>query len=153
MTAGAIRYTDDLDGLSAADLAGFWEGWPTPPSAARHLRALRGSEVAILAVDDATGRVVGFVTAVGDGELAAFLPFLEVLPEYRGRGIGRELVRRVVEALGGRYAIDLVCDDDLVPYYERLGFTRLTAMAIRDRGALAADDPAHAPPARTEDGR
>jgi ribosomal protein S18 acetylase RimI-like enzyme len=141
MSTAPIRYTDELGGLSAADLVGFWEGWPTPPSPERHLRALRGSEIAVLAIDDSVGRVVGFVTAVGDGELAAFVPFLEVLPAYRGRGIGRELVRRALDRLGGRYAVDLICDHQLVPFYERLGFTRLTAMAIRDRDALAADGP------------
>jgi ribosomal protein S18 acetylase RimI-like enzyme len=140
-STAAIRYSEELGGLSAADLVGFWEGWPTRPSPERHLRALRGSEIAILAIDDVAGRVVGFVTAVGDGELAAFVPFLEVLPAYRGRGIGRELLRRALERLDGRYSVDLVCDDELVPFYERLGFTRLAAMAIRDRDALAADGP------------
>jgi len=151
MSTASIRYTEELGGLSASDLAGFWEGWPTSPSPERHLRALRGSEVAILAIDEDAGRVVGFVTAVGDGELAAFVPFLEVLPAYRGRGIGRELVRRALDRLGGRYSVDLVCDDDLVQFYERLGFRRLTAMAIRDRDTLAADDAAAQEPTGRED--
>lgn len=135
----AIRYTEDLAGVEPADLAGFWEGWTAPPTPERHLAALRGSEVAILAIDEAADRVVGFVTAVGDGALAAFIPFLEVLPAYRQRGIGRELVRRAVGRLADRYSIDLVCDPDLVPFYEALGFARLTAMAIRDRRLLVAE--------------
>ncbi len=133
-----IRYTDDPAELRPADLAGFWEGWPVRPSSERHLQALLGSELTILAIDDLAGRVVGFVSVIGDGALAAFIPFLEVLPAYRGRGIGGELVRRVLQRLPDRYAIDLVCDPELVPFYERLGFTRLTAMAIRAPGALAA---------------
>jgi ribosomal protein S18 acetylase RimI-like enzyme len=148
-----IRYTESLEGLSAEDLRGFWQGWPNPPSADRHLHALRGSEIAILALDSTTERVVGFVTVVGDGAIAAFIPLLEVIPEYRGRGIGSELVRRALERLRGRYAVDLVCDDELVPFYERLGFAKLTAMAIRDRDAFAADDPAGDEPARWEDRR
>lgn len=146
-----IRYTDSAAGLSAGDLQGFWEGWPTRPSTERHLRALRGSEIAIVALDDDTGQVVGFVTVVGDGAIAAFIPLLEVVSEYRGRGIGSELVRRALERLRGRYAVDLVCDEALVPFYERLGFSRLTAMAVRDREAFAADDPAGDEPARRED--
>ena len=132
-----IRYMDDLAGIVAADLAGFWEGWPVRPSAERHLAALRGSEHAILAVDDEARRVVGFVSVVGDRELATFIPFLEVLPAYRGRGIGTELVRRALERTSDRYSVDLVCDEDLVAFYERLGFGRLAAMAIRRPGALA----------------
>ena len=79
---------------------------------------------------------MGFVTVVGDGALAAFIPLLEVLPEYRGRGIGRELIRRALAAIQPRYSVDLVCDEDLVDFYEAAGFARLTAMGIRDRSAL-----------------
>ena len=135
-TAASIRYVDDPWAVEAADLDGFWEGWPTPPSPERHLAALRGAETAVLALDGESGRVVGFVTGVGDGSLTAFIPLLEVLPAYRGQGIGRELVRRVVDALRPRYSIDLVCDDDLVGFYERSGFVRLTAMGMRDRSSL-----------------
>jgi GNAT superfamily N-acetyltransferase len=135
--ADRIRYLDDPSGVTPGQLAGFWEGWPTPPTPDRHLAALRGSEVAILAVDAGTDRVVGFVTAIGDRALAAFIPFLEVVPGYRGQGIGRELVRRALDRLRDRYAIDLVCDEELVPFYEDLGFTRLVAMAIRQPDVLA----------------
>ena len=131
-----VRYANDVAGVTADQLAGFWEGWPIQPSADRHLDALRGSEIAIVAIDEATDRVVGFVTAIGDGALAAFIPMLEVLPQYRGQGIGSELVRRVLDALHDRYSIDLVCDDDLVPFYKRLGFDPLQGMSIRNRAAL-----------------
>jgi ribosomal protein S18 acetylase RimI-like enzyme len=135
-TTDDIRYADDLTGLTADHLDGFWVGWPVAPTPDQHLAALRGSEVAVLAIEGASGRVVGFATAVGDGAMAAFIPFLEVLPSHQGRGIGRDLVRQVLERLRGRYAIDLVCDEELVPFYEGLGFTRLVAMSIRVRGAL-----------------
>lgn len=138
-----IRYTEDLAGIEPGDLEGFWEGWPVPPTPERHLAALRGSEAVILAIDEAAGRVVGFVTVVGDGALAAFIPFLEVLPAYRHRGIGRELVQRAVERLEGRYSIDLVCDDELVGFYESLGFSRWTAMVMRDPTALAVRGEGH----------
>jgi ribosomal protein S18 acetylase RimI-like enzyme len=68
---------------------------------------------------------------VGDGVLAAYVPRLEVLPECRGRGIASELVRRLLARLNDRYMIDLVCDETLVPFYERLGMTRYTAIIIR----------------------
>jgi ribosomal protein S18 acetylase RimI-like enzyme len=134
-----IRYTESLDGIASDDLHGFWVGWPTAPSPEVHLRLLAGSEAIVLAIDDAAaGRVVGFVHAIGDGVLTAFIPSLEVLPEYQGRGIGTELMRRLLARLEDRYSVDVVCDDDVVPFYERLGLQRWGAMIVRRRGAIAA---------------
>jgi ribosomal protein S18 acetylase RimI-like enzyme len=133
-----IRYTDDLDGLTPDRLTGFFEGWWTKPSAETHLRTLRRSETAVIALEAESDRVIGFVTAIGDGTLAAYIPFLEVLPEYRGQGIGTELMRRIIERLRGRYMIDLACDEELLPFYERLGMIPGRAMTLRDRSGLAA---------------
>jgi GNAT superfamily N-acetyltransferase len=133
-----IRYEEDPDVINAGQLeGGFFEGWATTPTPDLHLAHLRGSEAAICAIDDETSAVVGFVTAVGDGVLTAFVPLLEVLPAYRGRGIATDLVKRVLTRLEGRYSVDLTCDPDLVPFYERLGGQAGTAMLWRNRAALA----------------
>lgn len=131
-----IAYETTLEGVREQDLGGFFVGWPTRPSAATHLRLMHGSDLVVLARDSESGRVVGFVTAVGDGVLSAFIPLLEVLPEYQGRGIGSELVRRLLALLEGSYMIDLLCDDDLVSFYERFGMSRRVAMVLRNRDAL-----------------
>jgi ribosomal protein S18 acetylase RimI-like enzyme len=142
---GRIRYATVLDGLGTADLVGFWVGWPTPPSPAVHLELLAGSEAIVLAIDDAAGgRVVGFVNAVGDGVLSAYIPCLEVLPAYQGRGIGSALVRRILDRLGDRYMVDLICDDDVMPFYERLGMSRYGGMILRRRNAITARNAAPA---------
>ena len=60
-----------------------------------------------------------------------------MLPDYPERGIGTELVRRMLELLEDRYMVDLGCDEDLVPFYERFGMSRGIGMAIRNHGALA----------------
>ncbi|MBT3220276.1 MAG: GNAT family N-acetyltransferase [Proteobacteria bacterium] len=82
-------------------------------------------------IDDEHGGVIGFVTAISDGVLAAYIPFLEVLPDYQGRGIGQQLVKRILDLLGDLYMVDLLCDGDLQPFYERLGMTRATGMMLR----------------------
>jgi hypothetical protein len=61
--------------------------------------------------------VVGFINAISDGLATAFLPWLEVLPDYQGRGIGRELTKRMLAELADLYSIDLTCDPELAPYY------------------------------------
>lgn len=132
-----IEYQHGADGLAPADLGDFFVGWPTPPSAELRLRMLRDSEHVVLARDTESGRVVGFVTAVGDGAVSSFIPLLEVLPEYQRQGIGSELVRRMLRLLESRYMVDLCCDEELVPFYERLGMSRWVGMGIRNRDALA----------------
>lgn len=129
-----IRYASSTDGVTAPDLQGFFVGWPIAPSATQHLAALNGSHRVVLAFDG--DRVVGFVNAIGDGVLTAFVPWLEVLPSHQGRGIGSELVRRLLAALRGVYSVDLVCDDELRPFYESLGLRPLQGMGLRDRATL-----------------
>ena len=132
---GPVEYSFDVAALAPEALdGGFFAGWPSPPSPDKHLAVLRGSHRALVALD--AGRVVGFVTAISDGVATAFLPWLEVLPDYRGRGIGRELVERMTAELDGLYSIDLVCDGDVVPFYERLGWFRADAMLRRNPSAL-----------------
>ena len=128
-----ITYATTLDGVPAEQLAGgFFEHWPNPPAPETHLRILRGSSHVVLARDDATGRVIGYVNAVSDGLHSAFIPQLEVLPAYREHGIGSELVRRMLEQLRDFYSVDVLCDEDVQPFYERLGMRRATGMLWRN---------------------
>ena len=127
-----MRFTASLDGIDAEALrGGFFEGWPAPPSAEEHLRLLQGAAHVVLAVDGA--QVVGFVNALSDGLLSAYIPLLEVLPTHRGRGIGTELVRRLLAEIGPLYMVDVMCDDDVFGFYERLGFTPAAGGVIRNR--------------------
>ncbi len=127
-----IIYTDSLEQITPGQLHGFFVGWPNPPSPATHRRILQGSTEIVLAIDDQTGKVVGFITAISDGVLAAFIPNLEVLPTYQGQGIGTKLVQRMLNKLDHLYAIDLMCDADIQPFYERLGMQRAAGMIWRN---------------------
>lgn len=128
-----IVYAENAEGLIADALrGGFFAGWPHPPTPETHLRLLRGSHHVVLAWDDATTSVVGFVTAISDGVLCAYIPALEVLPVYQGRGIGTELMRRMLRTLRDLYMIDLLCDTDVQPFYERLGMRSAVGMLVRN---------------------
>jgi len=130
-----MHFTSSLAGVGPEHLAGFFAGWPVAPSPERHLQILRGSSEVVLAREE-TGMVAGFVTAVTDGVLAAYIPLVEVRADRRGQGIGTELVRRMLERLSGLYMIDLVCDPGLLPFYERLGLRPWSAAILRNRAAL-----------------
>lgn len=127
-----IRYTCSLEGVSADDLNGFFVGWPNPPDAETHLKILEGSDRFILAIDEDTGAVIGFITAITDKVLAAYIPLLEVLPAYQGRGIGKALVTKMLAELEMYYMIDLLCDASLTSFYEKLGLISATGMMKRN---------------------
>jgi ribosomal protein S18 acetylase RimI-like enzyme len=117
-------YVDSAVGIRSDQLTGgFFVGWPSPPTAERHLDILRGSDAVVIAIED--DAVVGFVTAISEGVLSAFIPLLEVLPAYQHQGIATELVTRLLAQLEGLYMVDVCCDADLEPFYLRLGFHRL----------------------------
>jgi GNAT superfamily N-acetyltransferase len=139
-----IRYTDTLDGLTPARLRGFFVDWPNPPTPETHLRLLSASQQVLLALDEETGDVVGFATAVSDGVLSAYVSFLEVLPSRRGQGIGTELMRRMLDRLDGLYMVDLLCDPELQPFYARLGMAPAAGMLIRRRERQAGVPPSGA---------
>ena len=105
-------------------------GWPNPPSEETFLRLLKGSYRIILAIQD--NRIIGFITAISDGVLSAYIPLLEVLPEYQSKGIGKELLARMKNELSHLYMIDLLCDEELIPYYEKQGMSKATGALIRN---------------------
>lgn len=127
-------YKHTLDGISSDMLQGFFVGWPNPPSPETHLKLLKNSSRVILALEDDSSQVIGFITSVSDGVLSAYIPFLEVLPAHKNRGIGKELVRRMLGELENLYMIDLCCDDELVPYYETFNMNQTNGMVIRNYG-------------------
>lgn len=131
-----IEYRNSIDALTPEQLQGFFVGWPNPPAPGMLLAVLRNALYRIIAVDTETGCAVGFIYAVGDGILSAYIPLLEVLPEYQHNGIGGELVKCLLEALSEYYMVDLCCDASLAPFYARHGMKAVTGMVQRNYAAL-----------------
>lgn len=51
---------------------------------------------------------------------------------YQSKGIGQELVLKIKEELSHLYMIDLLCDESLIPYYEKQGMNKATGALIRN---------------------
>ena len=81
------------------------------------------------------GRLVGFVRLAWDGSVHAFLLEPTVRPEMRRRGIGKELVARVVEVARrrGMEWVHVDYEEDLAPFYEACGFRATQAGLINLR--------------------
>jgi len=124
-----IKYIDDINQIKSEQLHGFFVGWKSPLTPERHYELLRGSTHFIVALDG--DRAIGFITALSDGVNSAFIPLLEVLPEYKKCGIGTELVNRMLIKLDSIMNIDLTCDSDVQPFYERFKMLRSTGMILR----------------------
>jgi ribosomal protein S18 acetylase RimI-like enzyme len=56
---------------------------------------------------------------------------LEVIPEYKNRGIGTELMEKMLDILEGYDCVDLTCDIDMQPFYQRFKMLKSYGMVIR----------------------
>jgi ribosomal protein S18 acetylase RimI-like enzyme len=125
-----IDYVNSLENVKESHLGGFFVGWPKPPSVRGHYEILKNSNYIWLALED--GKVVGFITAISDNVISAYIPLLEVLPDYQGLGIGTVLVKKMLDSLKQLYMIDLLCDEELTAFYKRFGMYKSQGMLIRN---------------------
>lgn len=106
-------------------------------------RIIAASDLFLVAVDNNTGKIAGFFNGVATDETSfrdefftdislhkaagkgVMLLGLDVLPEYRGRGLAREIVERYIERERGRGRkfLILTCLEDKVGMYKKMGFT------------------------------
>ncbi len=126
-----VRYTYSADEVSAEQLAGLRTEWVNPPSPATTLAGLSAMNAAVLALDEA-GQVVGFACGLTDGVLMLYVWDVEVLSAWRGQGLERELLSRLVERFGQVYQVNAHPSAELRPLFEGLGFA-----AYRPEQALA----------------
>ena len=82
--------------------------------------------------DKRSNKIIGFINAISDGILSAYIPLLEVLPKYQKQGIGSELVKKMLEELNDFYMVDLCCDESLQPFYEKFDMLKSQAMICRN---------------------
>lgn len=127
-----IEYRDSVEGITAEQLEGFFVGWKKIPPPDVHLKHLQNSDHVVLAIDPTTKKVVGFITALSDRVMTAYIDLLEVVPAYQKQGIGSELLKRMLKILEPMYMIDLLCDADMQPFYEKFGMQKTTGMMIRN---------------------
>ncbi|WP_306981107.1 GNAT family N-acetyltransferase [Alkalicoccobacillus murimartini] len=127
-----MTYKQTTDQITTDMLEGFFDGWPSPPSTDKHLELLQKSSHITLAIDENTQQVVGYITAISDQVLSAYIPLLEVLPDYKNNGIGSELIHNLLDQLKGLYMIDLLCDAPLQEYYKKFGMQPVSGMCIRN---------------------
>lgn len=106
------------------------------------IRISKASESFMVAVERSTGKIAGFLNGFATSETRfrdefflditlyepegknVMLLGLDVLPEYRGQGLAREIMNQYKERekKKGRERLILTCLDEKVAMYERMGF-------------------------------
>ena len=117
---------EHLEDLLELHRSAWWAEGRTP----QDLRELLlHSDVALGLRDPASGRLVAFARALSDRVARAMVYDVLVHPDHRGRGLGEEVVRRLLERpeLQRVATVELHCLAELVPFYARLGFVEAAA--------------------------
>jgi ribosomal protein S18 acetylase RimI-like enzyme len=119
----AIQYSESrelpLESLLALYRANAWSSAKKPDQLHK---ALVSSHSLITAWEES--RLVGLGNAISDGYLVVYYPHLLVLPDYQKRGIGTEVMRRLMSRYLGFHQHMLVADGRAIEFYRKCGFER-----------------------------
>ena len=69
-------------------------------------------------------KLVGLVSAMDDGIMTAYVHYVLIRPDYQGKGIGKELLKRVTDKYDDYLRIVVVSYDDEIEFYEHCGFEK-----------------------------
>ncbi len=132
-TTGArvdIRQADpatDFPGILEVYAANNWSHARDPE---RLRTAVERADLALVAVQG--DQVVGFVRTMSDGAFAVYIADILVMPDLQGQGIGRGLLRGVLD----HYPLDtfhhqvLIAERDADGFYRRMGMSAVGAFGL-----------------------
>ena len=97
----------------------YWSRWRSRDDVQRQIQAAWR----VVGCYDGQGHMVGFARALSDGAALAYLADVYVLEGHRGRGLGRALLREMVEGGPGQEFRWLLHTADSHGLYRKFGFT------------------------------
>lgn len=105
--------------------AGWWKDY-YDSSKLKYL--ISGSFAFAVAVDKNLEKAIGMGRVISDGVSDAYIQDLVVLPEYRDSGIGRQLVKTLLDYCLSRKIIwiGLIAEPGQNGFYSNIGFKTLT---------------------------
>lgn len=86
--------------------------------------------------DSATGQIAAFACVMSDGVFRATIMDVIVAEGYRGQGLGVRVMQTILDepSMVNIPRINLHCLDELLPFYERLGFEHLLNINVMKLG-------------------
>jgi GNAT superfamily N-acetyltransferase len=123
----AIEQIDRLTDAQAEDLHRLYqhEWWTQERSLSQVRSLLRHSDLVVAFCESESRRLVAFARVITDFTIKALILDVIVAREYRKGGLGQKLLDAIVthaslESVGH---LELYCRPELVPFYERWGFS------------------------------
>jgi predicted N-acetyltransferase YhbS len=89
----------------------------------RIARMLKHANLTICARDN--GKLVGIARALTDFSFCCYLSDLAVRKEYQSKGIGKEFIRQIQEAIGEETMLLLISAPEADSYYPHIGFEKV----------------------------
>lgn len=134
----SIRYEDHSRSLSRQALETLFESAGLRGRTdGRILRAFQKSFAVCAVFEGET--LVGAARAISDGEYHAFIYDVAVLPSHQKLGIGREMMRRLLEQLPV-WRVMLRAAPDVQPFYDKFGFDLYDDVMARVDSSFFASD-------------
>ncbi|MBR1567394.1 MAG: GNAT family N-acetyltransferase [Lachnospiraceae bacterium] len=113
------KYNEQVPAKALADLREA-VGWNRMESEYRNTLMTSYYHIAVYEDD----RLIGYIDSVSNGVTDAYIQDLMVSPDYQGKGIGTDLMNKMIGYLKEKhiYMISVVYDESLKQFYERFGF-------------------------------
>ena len=108
--------TDEVIALYKAN------GWSSAEKPEKLMPALNNSDALVTA--RISGKLVGIGNAISDGSLVVYYPHMLVHPDYKGKGVGRAMMKLFQRKYVSFHQQMLTADVDAVGFYKSLGFDR-----------------------------
>ena len=125
-----LTWTDDLAAINWDELSALYRVAPLGDKPPGDLRCVFTNSMFRQFAFDA-GRLIAAGRALADGRDCAYICDIAILPDYQGRGLGKDMVSRLVRLSAGHKKIILYSVPGREAFYESFGFRRMTTvMAI-----------------------
>ena len=88
---------------------------------------IKGSFVFAVVVDKKTGKTIGMGRVLSDGISDAYIQDLVILQEYRNKGIGKKLVKKLIDYCKSKniHWIALISEPNQEEFYKKIGFKEM----------------------------
>ena len=125
-----LSWKETLEDVNWEELSALYQAAPLGNKSPEWLRtAFSNSMYRCFAYDGA--QLIGSGRALADGVDCSYLCDVAILPSHQGKGVGSEIITRLITRSKGHRKIILYSVPGKEAFYQKLGFRRMTtAMAI-----------------------